>query len=76
MNSRRVFGQESTSWFTGLEDLEIIQFLSLPAKTKWELWSSYHHHHPPLLLLLLLLLLVVLDMQLGDHETKEFLTKL
>jgi hypothetical protein len=60
MNSRRVFGQESTSWFAGHEGLEIIQLLSLPAKTKWELWSSYHHH--------LLLLLLVLDVQLGDHE--------
>ncbi len=65
MNSRRVFGEESTSWFAGLEDLETIQLLSLAEKTKWELWSSYHHHHP---LLLLLLLLLILDVQLGDHE--------
>jgi hypothetical protein len=66
MNSRRVFGQESTSWFADLEDLQIIQLLSLPAETKWELWSSYHHHHHHHALLLLLLL--VLDVQLGDHE--------
>jgi hypothetical protein len=62
MNSHRVFGQESTSWFAGLEDLEIIPLLSLPAKKKWELWSSYYHYHH------LLLLLLVLDVQVGDHE--------